>query len=249
MPASQEVVIDGLVSRVLPGPSVDDPQSPKSVRLGRYREEYNLSLIPTTHLLADEGSYFVTENPTPGTSIAMAVSATLSETSSYFLAIQNTAPSGGVRIYPAYVKLTCEQAPASGTAMQLFAKTDVLSSYTSGGTALTPACPNSDVSPGSVAKINFGALTTVARTGAARTVYNGQPRQVIPVVGDTYLINFGCVEFAGPGVLNGSNPQFIPVGAAPVIIGPQSCLLIGAFFPSNSATPAKFEVEIGHWER
>jgi len=46
-------------------------------------------------ILADKGAYFIATNPTPGTGIAFAVNAAVSETAGYFLSIKNTEQANG----------------------------------------------------------------------------------------------------------------------------------------------------------
>src|SRR5262245_37757490 len=86
---SAEVLVRGRVSEILPQCDIDGSREGEPVRIGRYNEQYALSLIPTKHLLASEGSYFVAGNPTPGTGIAMTISTAFSDTVAMF-AIKNT---------------------------------------------------------------------------------------------------------------------------------------------------------------
>ena len=58
----------GLVGRGLPQPLADGLEG--EVRLSRYRDAMVANLMATKHMLADEGSYFVSTNPTPGTGLA-----------------------------------------------------------------------------------------------------------------------------------------------------------------------------------
>ena len=53
-------------ARAVPSPQSDQKAPVTNVRGGRYGEQYVLPLIPTKHLLADEGTYFIATNVTPG---------------------------------------------------------------------------------------------------------------------------------------------------------------------------------------
>src|SRR5712691_6449457 len=117
---------------------------------------------PDKQILADEGNYFVATNPTPGTAIAFAVNAAVSETAGYFLSIKNNDPANGKRIYPDYSRLICAVAPVSATAGDMFIKLDS-AGFTSGGSAITAVNPNYDSAATSISQINAGALTTAAR--------------------------------------------------------------------------------------
>jgi len=54
----------GVVSRSLPAPSVDN--SSATIRLGRYRGTYVYNVVPKNYPVADEGSYFVSNNSGTG---------------------------------------------------------------------------------------------------------------------------------------------------------------------------------------
>ena len=53
-------------ARAIPSPQADQKAPVTNVRGGRYGEQYVLPLISTKHVLADEGSYFIATNVTPG---------------------------------------------------------------------------------------------------------------------------------------------------------------------------------------
>src|SRR6267143_1796369 len=138
---------------------------PPLIRTGRYKGALpGTSLIRTKQILADDEQYFVATNPTPGTAIAFAINAAVSETAGYFLSVLNNDAKGGKRIFLDYLKLLCAVVPASATSAEMFIKTDT-AGFSSGGSAVTPVNTNSDSTAGSVAVINAGALTTAARTG------------------------------------------------------------------------------------
>jgi len=88
-----------------------------NVRGGRYGEQYVLPLIPTKHLLADEGSTSSPTNPTPGTALAYNIQAAFSDTVPLFYVQNNDSKANpfGKRLYLDYIKLICTTAPASGT--------------------------------------------------------------------------------------------------------------------------------------
>src|SRR5882724_8567682 len=88
-------------------------------------------------ILADKGAYFISTNPTPGTPLAFAVNAAVSETAGYFLTIKNNEAANGKRIYLDYLSLLCGVVPASATAGEMFVKLDT-AGWTSGGTQCTP---------------------------------------------------------------------------------------------------------------
>lgn len=234
-------------------PTAIAENSDANVRASKYGDVYTLGITNKNHALADEGSYFVTTNPTPGTAIAFAVSASVSETAGYFLAIINGSSAGdpsAKNIYLDYLRLICSVVPASGTAGHFFLKSDVSSKYTSGGSALTPVNPNTGNGNSSVASVKAGALTTAAASGVARLISRGVLRGAIPVVNDEYVFDFGGAEAAGGSIiLSGTSVQRMGIPVPPVVIGPGSMVGLQLWFPSNASTPSQFELELAHWER
>lgn len=224
----------------------------------RYREMYTQSMVLKQHCMADEGSYFIATNPTPGTGIAMAVNATVSETAGNVLNIfnaddPNNTPNGK-RIYLDYIKLICTVAPASATALQGFHKVDRYSRYTSGGSLIAPVNVNMDAAASGIAGnnaiINFGALVTTAPTQAARLVGRNAIRSAIPVVGDVYIFSFGDIERNISGVTPGvATAMGRTMPCVPIIIGAQQNYSLQIWAPGNAVTPASFEFEIGYWVR
>jgi len=74
-------------------------------------------------------------------------------------------------------------------------------------------------------------------------------RTVIPVVGDSYILNFGGTDGGGTSpTLNGANPVTNVMRAPPVVISPQGWLQYHIFLPSQSAA-SSWEIEMGYWER
>jgi len=113
-------------ARAVPSPQSDQKAPVTNVRGGRYGEQYVLPLIPTKHLLADEGSYFIATNPTPGTALAYNIQAAFSDTVPLFYVQNNDSKANpfGKRLYLDYIKLICTTAPASSTGVRFALKTD-----------------------------------------------------------------------------------------------------------------------------
>lgn len=234
-------------------PSVTAEGSEASQRGSKYGDLTVQPLINKNHLLADEGSYFVATNPTPGTGIAFAVNASVSETAGYFLAVINGSSQGdpsAKSIYLDYLRLIPTVAPASGTSGRFFWKSDVAAKYTSGGSTLTPVNPNSGNGNTSVASVKAGALTTAAASGVARLLSHGVLRGAIPVVNDEYVFDFGGAEVAGGSMItSGTNVQRMGIPVPPIVVGPGMMVGLQLWFPSNSATGLSAELELGFWER
>lgn len=253
---SPRAFITAAVSRLLPQALPDDGGSSNDqpVRAGRYRELYALSLVRKSHLLADEGSFFVTNNAQTG--IAMAATPTAFSATNPFVLLYNGDSAGGKRIYLDAITLVCTAADTAGTSLQAAVTIDTVNRYTSGGTNLTANIvnPNMDISPrATVANVYAGNLTASAATAGVRTVVGTRILKVkatpAMVALDQITLNFGGVE----GINFASSPlsgttSVITVPMPPVIIGPGDSALVHLWLPSVSTGPS-FEPEISWWER
>lgn len=237
------------VSRALPQALPDTSQA--DVRGGRYGEQYSIPILGRKQALADEGSFFIATNPTPGTPIAVTTSITsFAETAGAVgvgLLLRNIDAAGGKRVYLDYLKLMIVQVPTSATSWQWALVQDQNPiRYTSGGSAITPVSPNGDIVAPSVVQMYFGALTTAVPT-SRRTVGRGTFRGVIPTTFDEYMLVFGSEE--GGGHATGAAASGRLVGAtAPVILGPGQNLALTMWGTANAAAPS-FEFEMGWAER
>lgn len=232
-------------------PDAESDSTTKAWRGGRYGEGYVLNLWNGNHGLADEGSYF-TANTVPGTAVASAVNATVSETAGNFIYIKNNdAPDNGrsERIYLDYIRLLMTVVPASATAGHFFIKMDRGDRYTSGGSQLTPLNTNIGKPSNEISQIFCGALTTTAPSPSARLACRGVLRSAIPVVNDEFVFKFGGVESPTSIQLGGTAAQRMVIPCPPIVLAPQTNACMQLWFPSNSVTPPSFEVEIGMIER
>src|ERR1700687_302848 len=157
------VTLQGIASRAKPQAQPDGAKDGVPFRTGRYQEEMNLAMVPKSHLLADEGSYFVASNPTAGTGVASAIAPTLapligSQDTKPFFCYQNTDGIGGKRTYFDYIRFR---------------------DTATGGSAITPVSCSMDDGGKSVGTMSAGAVT-VATTSTGRLMPNIQFRPVIP---------------------------------------------------------------------
>jgi hypothetical protein len=248
-----DISIKGVVHRNRP--DANPEYTDEELRLTKYGEAMVVSAIPTSHAMCDEGSFFTTSSPTPGTGLAFAVTAAASDTAGNFLLIKNndnvSDSPNNKRLYLAYIKLICTVAPATATAGQFKMNCDgfLTARYTSGGTVLTPVNLNMDLANNSVSQVYAGALTTAALSNSARQVGRGVLRAVIPVVNDEYVFHFGSVDWEANQSLATATAVRESIPCAPVVLGPQQSFTLGLWFPGNATTAGSFEVECGWWER
>jgi hypothetical protein len=244
----------GRVSRVLPQVN-QDLSLVQNQRLSRYGEPYVQSLVPTKHILADEGQYFVVTNPTIGTGVAQALLTSFTNTSALFVIKNNDAP-GGKRIYFDYMRLLLTAAPAAGVSLEFALQLDSASrAPTAGNVAVTPVNVNSDSTAASVANVqafNAAALTVPAPGSTARTVGRCRIPTGINVVGDEYVLQCGvdCPGSSSPlTAIRATQPARLIAGSAPIVIGPQQSLVIYRWALTETTTAPSYEYELGYWER
>jgi hypothetical protein len=238
------------------GPKSTDGVAPQFLRVGQLGEQYSLSLFPTKHLLADEGSQFYATNPTIGTAVTYAITASFSATTPAFAIKNNDVPGGNYkRVYLDFVRIaftgTGATVPASAIGAQLAVVLDNINrAPTAGNVAITPQNTNMDDTSGTIATVqafSSGNLTVPAAGPSARTVARAWLRHVIPVTQDELLCFFGGIE-GGGGVI-GSTAGRVVSACPAVVIGPQQWALIYIWFPSNATTAGVFEYDLGWVER
>lgn len=250
---SPQALIKGLVARSLPTYNADSQNNDVAVRQDSYGGIFTLPAVRKSHVLADEGSYYVANNAQ--TALASAYNTAFTATAP-FMTLYNGNTS--LRASVDYLALVAIVAGACTTLAGYIAAAvviDVGNRYSSGGTALTPN--NANLSSGNASGVTIfaGAVTASAATAAARTlvgVRNLRPNvsaTVINVVGDMNLLNFGSVEGATGSIVI-ANANVMPQAMPPLIIPPLSTALIYLTYPVMSApSAATFAPEVGLWVR
>ncbi len=222
------------------------------VRGSRYGE---VMTQPTTgskmSSLADEGSYFVATNPTPGTAIGGIAAADGLDDLEALVFLRNGA-SNDKRIYLDYIWLQVAAAGTNGTNFAFAMKGDKGNSrFASGGSSIVPVNPNMGSSRTSgIDRLQFGAVVPIAATSEARLLHHGLLRTVIKVIGDKYLFKFGD---SSPGVMSGiamegTTQANICVPCPPVVLDPGDTFLLHEFAASQTVA-ATYQFAMGFWVR
>jgi hypothetical protein len=209
--------------------------------------------------LADEGSFFIATNATPGTAIATTTSvvddatgATTHAQQKPVMLIQNqNSVSQGYNIYLMYLKMFIVQIPTSATVWRYAMRLDPLSTkITTPGTVITPQNPNGASSTLSRAYINFGAITTTDSTSSPqqRLVANGSVSQAIPVANDEWFFNFGATFASIDSSITSANSKRMSFPVPPIVIPPGWTWTLEMWGASNAAAPS-WEFELGYAER
>lgn len=205
------------------------------------------------HALANEGSYFVATNPTPGTGIAGIAASDGFDDLETFLFLRNNDVIGNPqskRIFLDFIRLQATAAGTNGTNFSAVAKIDTGNSrYTSGGSLLTPVNPNMDSSAATISQLRAGALVTTAASSQARLLFSGLMRSVIKVVGDVYFFDFGAsARSLSSMIVAGTAIANVVIPMPPVILGPGQTFFLHEFAASQTVA-ASYELQIGWWER
>ena len=219
----------------------------------------SIGMLVDEYGLADEGSYFIATNPTPGTAIATTTSvvddatgATTHAQQKPVLLIQNqNTLSSGVNIYLRYLKMFVTQIPTSATGWRYAMRLDPLSTkLTSAGTIITPQNPNGASTTTSRAYVNFGAITTTDSTASPqqRLIGNGMVAQAIPVANDEWFFNFGATFASIDSSITSANVKRQSFPVPPVIIPPGWFFTLEMWGASNAAAPS-WEFELAYAER
>ena len=239
----------GKVSRTIPGTRLlDGITDTELARITGYGEPYTIPFGP--RVAADEGSYFVATNPTPGTGVAGHAAPTTHDTAKPYVLVINGAEVGGARVYLDYLKLQVTAIGTGGTLNYATHTVDKNRTPGSAGTDLTIVNVNLQSTRSSVlSNALIGPVVPgESNTADARVVAHHKARTVIPVVGDVLLFNYGGQPRPSGAVLAGTTELEKIIHCPPIVIGPGDSYHLVLWRASQSAA-ASYEVELGFWER
>lgn len=202
---------------------------------------------------ADAGKYFTVSQGTPGTGTASAAVTTLADTTPYLLFKNNNTVGSGIKCYLDVWALVLTSAGGGGTVRNMTFKLDssqTTTRYTSGGTSWGAGLTNSivnvnaDSNNASAAQVYLGAITAAA-AGSARIVESVMMREIIEIVNDTFVFDFGAAQAGNISSLatggTATVSKYFPI--APIVVGPQEHVL--AHYWGASLTAATFANKLG----
>lgn len=253
-------LIKGIVARMLPSAFVDDRDSDKPARLGRYGEQIAQILYgPTRHGLVEEGCYLVATNPTISTGLAwVAAQTAFSDTAPNFYLYNNesAANPNAKSIYLDYLKLIATAVGTAATAWHYAFILDAVARAfgTDNTLAITPVNPNggaSNVITPTIKAQNSATVSALAASSAAKRLVGRGVLGGLNIAGDEMVIVFGSTDVGAHAGLTAAQAAALSrrVDHSPAIIIPPGWSLTGHIWaPSSSATITP-EFELGMWAR
>lgn len=206
------------------------------------------------YALADEGSYFLATNPTPGTGIIGIAAADGYDATESLLVLQNGSTAAeDVRVYLDFLEIACTVVDASGTNVRYDMHVDNIDRYTSGGSTITPVNCNMDSTEASKAVPYFGAVVSPAASSDVRYLGGRLVSSTDLVADDTFRFDFGG---DGAGAAQGLSSAehatlntYVREPCPPIVLGPGDAFLFTVNCASQAVTGATWTFKLGYWER
>jgi hypothetical protein len=240
---------EGVVKRDLTtAPKFPDNGQPTPPRQWSRCEIAVVPVISDFKAAVDEGSYFVGTNTTFGTGVAGPNAAAFSATSAV-LSLLNKNGAGGARTYIDYIRLILTAIPTAGTRFDVAVTLDTIARATA-GTPITLVNPNTDALGQSLGTQAIYTPTVAAAGPNVRQAARATVKVATPVVGDEYLLIFGCIEKAAALIPSATIAGRYIVPMPPLVLGGGGfqTALLHLWSVTSSAAPS-FEFEIGLLER
>lgn len=256
---SPQALVKGIVARIRPASrNLDNTNIDVASRFDPYGGSYASSIVPSKHLLSEEGSYFTANNGQTGQISAATTPAAFVATTPWLI-IYNNSPVGlpsSPSIFLDYALFGVSVQGATMTSVQMAVVRDTINRFSAlgaGGVSLTPNKTNS-AGPGSMAIISAGGqMTALAASNTAATLVGNRIIRTAAapasVTGDEYMLQFGSVDGVFTQTPVAAQPGKFVESAPPFVINPGESGLIYIWFPAIATTGVTLLPEIGWWER
>jgi len=250
------MLAEGTCQQILPAKRAVGDNIP--MRLDDYGNLLNSNIMVKKHGLTAEGSQFVTTNPTPGTGIAGAISATYGVTHPWMV-LRNNGSTGGPTAYLDYLKFIVTVVPAGSTTFDLAVVRDVIAggALTTDHMAYATPVNLNPLSTGS-SKCTLGYLTgatanTIAALTPAAAVVGRGTIGGLTIAGDQLIADFGAMDPspwpASTAAEGAAQPGCRATMFPPICCPPGYQLLFYYWGLTNSGTALSYEFEFSHFER
>ena len=229
--------------------------NPRATRYAEPIVDYGYS----QNTCSTRGDLYVNTPFTVGTGSTLAVATAFSATAPSIL-IQNLGQTPlDTDIILRRLKLICLAAGTAITTLEMAVVLDSLPRYSSGGSVLPSMSTNSSVGAQLLNTVQAGggggarvmtsstAIVATAANQTTRLVNRLRIKYSVPVIGDTYIVNFGNELADSPGLLTGGPSRFA-AGMGPIVIAPQGSCLIYVYGAGMTASPT-YELTLEYTER
>lgn len=223
------------------------------LRLDEAGELFVQNLFNDQKALANEGSYFVAQTPTPGTGITLtsATGVTYSDTNA-ILGINNVDSvvqgAQARSIILDYVKLIITAAGTAGTDSHAASRLDI-GARASGATTLTGKNASGEYAGNDeVADIHAGAITVAAASNQVRNLGRAEMRKAAApgyIVGDVIVFKFGSLDQGAPQAITPTTAAIVVLPMPPVIIPPGWSWVLNEWMVARTGAQSA-EVEVGY---
>jgi hypothetical protein len=255
-----------VAQKLLPQPNADNSSANANVRLGKYGEVAVNNYLGKKLAAADEGSYFVTSNPTPGTAITAGPYPTGYASTAGWFFFQNWNAAGGPSAYLDYLKLIVSTPIGGGTITNwnFVVIRDVASSLVTQITTAHYATVN-PVNVNGASSAHSGCLlgyqnhatasANIAPSAASAVIgrgsCGGNGTTGAGLVGDEVVLDFGGYQM---NAVSGAATAMVQPGRKvlplpPVVVAPGQQIMIVPWWPTATTSGLAFEFELTHIER
>lgn len=257
-----------LTRRLLPQPSPEGTESEGYIRGLRYGEAAVGSMVRKSHILTDEGTYFVANNAQTGIIEGVQTGFSVTHPTLYLCNSADPNDPAAKSIGMDYIDLTVSTVGATTNAVSKAMAVYLVkgNNYSTGGTDLSAKIWALNTRIGanaSIAKLYFGALTTTdpaVSLGTTRVIV-GERQFRMPVttsvpdaVGDRVRFEFGSVESEATCQLGTTGALMANVFQStvklpPVVIPPGWSMGVYTWISPTYGTGTTWIPEAGWWER
>lgn len=238
---------NGAIQRAVRGitPSADGLNGP--LRLDRRNEQFVQNLWNSIHALAEEGSLFIAQTPTPGTGVVLTAAAgtTFADTQAIF-GLNNL--DNALDVIPLWLKMVITAAGTGGTDDHYAGRLDKAVGISGGSAQLIGKAANPIYGSDAAANIFCGAPTVAAATALRYYLGRAEGRKAgapAYIVGDAVTILFGAPEQIQAQAITPGTSIGLVLHMPATVIPPGWCWALNEWMTARSVAQSA-EVEFGY---
>jgi len=257
--SAAKALIQGFVSRLLPGAFIDDRDDAKPVRMKRYGEINISEADGSLYGYSDEGSVLVATNATIGTGLTgVTAQIVFNDTGPalYIYNSENAANPNAKSLYLGYLKMIATAAATTSTSQHYAGVLDTVyrTITTDNYATIVPVNPNGATAVGATPIVKFqnnATVSLIAASSVAKRIVCRGTLGGLNIVGDEMIISFGRGDISPhPGLtaVQAAGVSKRVSNAPPVIIGPGQTFTLHLWGLAQAAAYSP-EIELVMWAR